>query len=147
MLNDIIQKKLEQMSTLLGELRELLAVPFSEFKSAFRNVRSAERNYQLVVELASDINAQIIADSGAQTPDTYKESFKRIAIIGVLDEKSLPSYIKSANLRNILIHEYDFDEDNFIFYKSAKDFIILYEQYIRLIHKYIEAKKGVATQH
>jgi uncharacterized protein YutE (UPF0331/DUF86 family) len=141
MLNDLIQKKLEQMSVLLAELRGLLDIPFSEFKSTFKNVRSAERNFQLIIELASDINAQIIADLGAQTPDTYRESFKKMSGLKILDEKSLPAFVKSSNLRNILIHEYDFDEDNFIFYTSAKEFIPLYGQYIGSIQRYLASKK------
>ncbi len=140
MLNNIILKKLEQMSLLLKELQEITDMTFPEFKSSFKNIRSAERNFQLIIELASDINAQIIIDQGAQTPDTYRESFKRMAELKILDEQSLPDFIKSSNLRNILIHEYDFDEDNFIFYKSAKAFLPLYEQYIRSIHKHLEIK-------
>lgn len=130
MLDNLIQKKLEQMSILLKELQELLSVSFSEFKSTFRNIRSAERNFQLIIELASDINAQIIADQGAPIPDTYKESFRRIAALKILEENFLPAFIKSSNLRNILIHEYDFDEDNFIFYKSFRKFLPLYKSYI-----------------
>ncbi len=141
MLNELIQKKLEQMSGLLIELQELLAIPYPEFKSTFKNIRSAERNFQLIIELASDINAQIVTSLGAQTPDTYKDSFKKMADLKVLDEKSLPIFIKSSNLRNILTHEYDFDEDNFIFYKSAKLFVPLYEQYIRSIQKHLEVNK------
>lgn len=140
MLNDIILKKLEQMSVLLQELQELLSISFPEFKSTFKNVRSAERNFQLIIELASDINTQIIASIGGQIPDTYKESFKRMAELKILDEKFLPDFLKSSNLRNILIHEYDFDEDNLIFYKSAKEFIPLYEGYIRSIQKHLEIK-------
>jgi len=133
------------MSVLLKELQELLEVPFSEFKSAFRNIRSAERDFQLVIELASDINAQIVTDNGAQTPDTYKESFRKMVELKVLDEKLLPDFIKSANLRNILIHEYDFDEDNFIFYKSAKKLLPIYKTYIDLITKYLASKKIIIT--
>lgn len=140
MLDDIILKKIEQMSILLQELQELLNISFPEFKSTFKNVRSAERNFQLIIELASDINAQIIADIGARIPDTYKESFKRMVELKILDEKFLSDFIKSSNLRNILTHEYDFDEDNLIFYKSAKEFIPLYEGYIRSIQKYLEIK-------
>ncbi len=140
MLHDLIIKKLEQMKILLAELRELLVLPFPEFKNKFTNIRSAERNFQLVVELASDINAHTIAELGAETPDTYRESFIRMAALKILDEKLLPNFIKSASLRNILVHEYDFDEDNFIFYKSAKEFIPLYNQYIRLIQKHLKTK-------
>lgn len=128
------------MSVLLQELQELLNISFPEFKSTFKNIRSAERNFQLIIELASDINAQIVADIGARIPDTYKESFKRMAELKILDEKFLPDFLKSSNLRNILIHEYDFDEDNFIFYKSAKEFIPLYEEYIKSIQKYLKIK-------
>lgn len=142
MLLDLILKKLEQMDILLKELKELLGIPFSDFKSTFKNIRSAERNFQLVIELASDINAQIVADLGAQTPDTYKESFKCMAELKILDEKLLPQFVKSSNLRNILIHEYDFDEDNFIFYKSVKEFIPLYEKYIDLIKKHLSSNKS-----
>lgn len=141
MLNDLIQKKLEQISVLLKELKGLMALPFPEFKSTFKNIRSAERNFQLIIELASDINAQIVTDLGAQTPDTYRESFRRMAELQVLSESSLPHFIKSSNLRNILIHEYDFDEDNFIFYTSVQEFIPLYEEYIDSIKKYLASKK------
>lgn len=129
------------MKILLSELQELLELSFAEFKKKFTTIRSAERNFQLIVELASDINAHIVVESGAETPDTYRESFKLMARLNILPEELLPSFIKSSNLRNILIHEYDFDEDNFIFYKSAKGFIHLYEQYIGSIKGYIASKK------
>lgn len=129
------------MKTLLSELGQLLEIPFSEFKKAFTNVRTAERNFQLVIELASDINTHIIAEMGAETPDTYRESFKRMVTLRVLPEESLVEFVKSSSLRNILIHEYDFDEDNFIFYTSAKSFLPLYDTYISLIRIYLSSKK------
>lgn len=144
---DLILKKLEQMRVLIVELKELLTLSFPEFKNKFTNVRSAERNFQLIVELASDINAHTIAELGGETPDTYRESFKQMAAQKILDEKSLPDFIKSSNLRNILTHEYDFDEDNFIFYKSAKEFIPLYEKYIQSIQKHIKTKAKQPKHH
>ncbi|MDP3962597.1 MAG: hypothetical protein Q8Q03_01905 [bacterium] len=50
MLNNLILKKLEQISILLGELKELLGVPFLEFKSTFRNIRS-KNIYHLSLEI------------------------------------------------------------------------------------------------
>ncbi len=140
MSHDLILKKLEQMKVLLIELNQLLVLPFSEFKKIFTNIRSAERNFQLIVEIASDINTHIIAEMGAETPDTYRESFKRMASLKVLEEDLLPKFIKSSNLRNVLIHEYDFDEDNFIFYNSAKEFVPLYEKYVDCIKIYLKSK-------
>jgi len=57
MLNDLIQKKLEQMSVLLVELKN--------FRFLFRvqiyiqEYPSAKGNFQLVIELASDINVRL----------------------------------------------------------------------------------------
>jgi len=128
------------MAILLKELAELLGLPFSEFKSRFTNVRSAERNFQLIVELASDINAHTLAELGAEIPDTYRESFTRMAEQKIIDEGSLPAFIKSSILRNILTHEYDFDEDNLIFYKSAQGFVPLYEKYVQSIKSYLASR-------
>lgn len=63
-----------------------------------------------------------------------------MATLKVLKEEHLKEFIKSSNLRNILIHEYDFDEDNFIFYTSAKGFIPLYGEYIESIKAYLSKK-------
>jgi len=115
-------------------------LPYEEFKNSFTNIRSAERNFQLIIELASDINTHIIAESGKETPDTYRQSFKQMASLKILKENALPDFTKSSNLRNILVHEYDFDEDNFIFYKSAKKFIPLYEDYMDSIKNYLASK-------
>lgn len=143
MSHDLIIKKIEQMKILMTELGELLTLSFSEFKSRFTNIRSAERNYQLLIELASDINAHLIAELGGETPDTYRESFKKMTELDVLDKKHITDFIKSSNLRNILIHEYDFDEDNFIFYKSAKEFMPLYEYYIVSIQNHLKSNKNL----
>jgi len=134
---DVIKRKLDQMRVLISELESLLSMPFAEFKKDFSKVRAAERNFQLLIELASDINANIVADKGLETPDSYKESFKRIASLDIIDEASLPRYIKSANLRNILVHEYDFDEDDFIFYNSATELLPIYKDYIGKINSYL----------
>lgn len=129
------------MKGLIGELATLADLSFTDFKGKFTNIRSAERNFQLIVELASDINAHISAERGLPAPDTYRESFVQMVKVGVLPEKLKVNFVKSANLRNILIHEYDFDEDNFIFYKSLKIFIPLYRDYIVFIHNYLEKLK------
>ncbi len=142
MSHDLIIKKIEQMTILLKELRELLVLPYKEFKDKFTNIRSAERNFQLIVELATDINTHIIVELGGITPDTYRQSFQRAVDSGVIDPALLSDLVKSSNLRNILIHEYDFDQDNFIFYNSAIELVPVYENYLISIKKYLESNKG-----
>ena len=140
MSKEFIHKKLEQISVLITELEELLNLTFAEFINKFTNVRSAERNFQLIVELASDINTHISLELGKSAPDTYRQSFQELQKLSIIPQKIFGDLVKSANLRNILIHEYDFDEDNFIFYKSAKKFMPVYREYCSSIQKYLEKK-------
>ena len=140
MSKEFISKKLKQIVKLISEMEELLVIPFSEFKNKFTNIRTAERNFQLIVEQASDINNHILLETGNETPETYRASFTQIEKLGLIDNKISKELVKSANLRNILIHEYDFDQDNFIFYKSAKKFMPIYKEYISAIQKCLEKK-------
>lgn len=140
MSKEFIFKKIKQMTILLAELNVFLTASFSEFSKNCSNIRASEGNFQLIVELASDINAHISLERGVRTPDNYKGSFLEMEKLGILNSEITKDLIKSANLRNILIHEYDFDQDNFVFYKSAKKFMATYKNYISAIEKYYDEK-------
>ena len=140
MSKEFVFKKLRQIANLIEELDGFLDVSFSKFSKNRANIRASERNFQLIVEQASDINSHIALESGSNTPDTYKESFKEMEKLGILNNKITKDLMASAKLRNILIHEYDFDQDNFIFYKSVKKFIPIYKEYIVAIEKYYSKK-------
>src|SRR3989338_4134173 len=75
MSRELILKKLEQMKGLLAELERLLGVPAEEFARDLVALRAAERNFELIVETASDVNTQLLLEAGTGTPDTYKQSF------------------------------------------------------------------------
>ncbi len=134
---EIIHKKLEQIAALLNELENLLSKPFSATYSDMISIRAAERDFQLIVELASDVNTTILIERTSETPDSYRSSFSNLAKLGIFEEKTLSQLIISAKLRNILVHEYDFDEDYKKFYESAKEFIPAYRDYIKIILNFI----------
>lgn len=137
---EILYKKLEQMKVLLDELETLLAKPFSASCVDMISIRAAERDFQLIVELASDINTTILIDKTGKTPDSYRASFSNLAQLGIFEQTILEKLVVSAKLRNILVHEYDFDEDHERFYKSAKDFLPSYREYIKIILDFISDK-------
>lgn len=136
MLNEIIIKKLDQISKLLDELERLLDVPLTDFRKNLVNIRAAERNFQLIVDLAIDINTQILLGTGEKTPDTYRQSFNNLGQTNVLSADLANSLSASAGLRNILVHEYDFEEDYEKFYHAVRKFIPLYRTYCQEILKY-----------
>lgn len=133
---EIIFKKLEQIKTLLDELKELSEIPFEKFVENFKNIRSAERNFQLIVDIAIDINSQIVVEKGKKTPDTYRQSFLELGKLKILPPKLAQSLALTASLRNILVHEYDFEEDYKKFYDSAKKSLNPYKEYCRFIYEY-----------
>lgn len=138
MSRDFILKKLDQIKTLIDELLTLINKPLDEFKEDFTIVRSAERNFQLIVDLASDINTHILLERGGPAPDTYRQSFEQLNREGIITDDTAKLLMESAKIRNILVHEYDFEEDYEKFYASVKMILPAYQQYIAEIYHYLE---------
>lgn len=136
--NPVLIKKLEQIKTFLRELNELLLIPFQDFRKDMVKIRAAERDFQLIVDLAADINTSLLIEKTGKTPDSYRQSFLNLAGISIISDELSKALAKTAQLRNILVHEYDFEEDFEKFYDSAKESIPFYKQYIKTILTYIE---------
>lgn len=135
---EIITKKLDQIELLLQDLENLFSRTFDILKKDTTFIRAAERNFQLIVDLASDINTQLLIEKGQKTPDTYKQSFAEMWRIGALSDDLSRQLTESAKIRNILVHEYDFEEDCEKFYRSAKLLLPAFREYTRRIYKYIQ---------
>lgn len=133
----VLKKKLERISALLTDLEQILTRPFSELVRDNLPLLAAEREFLLIVELASEINASLILDKTGQTPDSYSESFSRMSRLGIMTEASLARLVESAKLRNILVHEYDFENEPKKFYESAKAVIPAYREYLKAIFNYL----------
>lgn len=124
----------------MRQLTPLLDVSLKDFKANKITIAAAERNFQLLVDFVSHINSQIIFSYDASPPDTYVQSFLSMSKIGVISYELSKELTKSAKLHNILVHEYDFTEDDEKFYHSAKSLSPAYEEYARVIYAYIEKK-------
>ncbi len=138
MSRDLYYKKLEQILQLLRELEHLLRRPFEEYSIDTIVPRAAERNFQLLVNLAIDVNLYLLADRTGATPDSYRQSFLDLERIGILDRALAERLARSARLRNILVHEYDFDADVAVFYRSARELLEPYRRYVEAIHRVLE---------
>ena len=136
--NEIIFAKLEQIENLLRELEQILSVPFDRFSSSTITVHAAERTFQLIVDISIDINTQLLLEHSKKTPDTYRQSFIELEHIGVISPDLAGTLAASASLRNILVHEYDFEDDYRKFYESAKGFIAPYHLYTSSVHTFVK---------
>ncbi len=135
---EIIFKKVDLAGQYLSELESLLATSMVDFIADSRTIRAAERNFQLVVDEAIDINTQILLELGLTTPDSYRQSFVRLGKAGVLPIALANDLSKSAELRNILVHEYDLEQDDEKFYQSAKKYAPQYREYFQALIKYLQ---------
>lgn len=137
-MSDVIDKKISQMRLLVERTKKLLEVPFDEFGEDTTRIAATERNFQLLVDLASDVNAQILVEKYGQTPDTYKQTFTQLGQEKVLSHELTEKLIRGVQIRNILVHEYDFEEDYEKFYYAAKEFLPAYQEYMEAIYQYIQ---------
>lgn len=140
MAEEILQKKLDQMAMVIRGLEKWLACSLEDFKNNEMVMRAAERNFQLMVDIACDINGQILLERGVPAPDTYSQSFIAMNKIGIVSLKLARILVKGAKMRNILVHEYDFIESDEIFFNSAKKIIPAYKEYATIIYHLIKKK-------
>ena len=137
---EIILKKLKHIEEMLNELEHIFSSPFKEFAENKYVIGAAERYFQLVVDTASDINTHILIEKIRKTPDTYKQSFLYLAQAKIITAGLAENLAEGAKIRNILVHEYDFEEDYKKFYKSAKSFLSIFEAYLKEIINYLSNK-------
>ncbi len=133
MSNEIIQKKLEQIGALIVELRAWTARPFAEFAADTALIRASERNFQLMVEIASDINAKILIAKTKKTPDTYRDSFIKLVPLGIISDDLAARCARSVAVRNVLVHDYDIEEDYEMFFCAIQEMLPWYEEYAKRI--------------
>ncbi len=131
--DELIQKKLEQISAFIAELHAWTARPFAEFAANTTLVRASERNFQLMVELASDINAKILIVKTKKVPDTYRDSFMKLVPLGIISDDLAGRLVQSVAVRNVLVHDYDFEEDYAMFFRAIQDMLPWYEEYVKRI--------------
>lgn len=131
---NLINEKLKAISTYLNELKPLLELSFEDFNKDYRAIRTAERDFQLIVDSSADINTHIILEKGVSPPETNFQSFILLGELGIVSGDLTKDLAPSAGLRNRLVHEYE-KIDPHIFYKSLKKFLPLYELYSQEIYK------------
>ena len=135
---ELVERKLEAMANYLDELRALRPSDLQEYRKDLPRRRAVERLLQLIVEVATDINTHLAAESG-EVPDDYFESFWSAARLGAIDAELARVLAPSAGLRNRLVHEYETLDDGQVF-ASIDMALGLFPTYIRQILAFLETR-------
>lgn len=133
---DLIKRKIENILNYGEELKPLAGLSYDSFIGDIRNVRTAERDLQLIVDAAVDVNNHIIMASGALPPKDYFESFIKLSDLKVLSRDFAEKIAQSTGLRNRLVHAYE-DINLPMLFKDLSDDIEDYKQYCKLVMEYL----------
>jgi uncharacterized protein YutE (UPF0331/DUF86 family) len=136
--NQLIEAKLNQLLRILGETESWLAIPLAEFSGDTKLIRACQRNLQLLVEYASDINGILILEGNHKVPGSYRESFTVVFgmdLASALSRADRDALLASVDWRNELIHEYEPEASNEVFYATLKESLVAYRHYAQAIHQ------------
>ena len=98
---DLIKPKLGKLVEFLKELEEVKpSGSFSEYKVSIGTKRSCERLIQLIVEVAADINSNIVVSIGQPVPRDYYDTFIKAGEVELISETLAKKLAPWASLRN-----------------------------------------------
>ena len=141
MLNkELIKRKISFIQNELVYLQDLAKFSFQEIASDYMKEHTLERILEKIINPAIDINQHMIAQLAPKEmspPKDYKETFPKLAEVGVYPEEFGESISKSVGTRNALVHEYETIDYSKI-YSSISDCLREYHQYCDFILKFIE---------
>lgn len=134
---NLIKEKLKRILNYLEELNPILKISYKQYRENYTNYRTTERNIQLIVDTAVDINDNFILAKNANPPVDYYESFIKMGEFKILPIDLTKKLASSTGLRNKLVHEYEKIDDNLL-YLEAKKNLKNYLEYVKLINEYLE---------
>ncbi|MBI4618483.1 MAG: DUF86 domain-containing protein [Planctomycetes bacterium] len=130
----LLAQKLAQIATCLEEMEPLLGTRLAEFRSTPGHFRLAERDVQLTVDSAVDVNNHLILEAGRQPPETYFDTFLALAQLGALSQALARKLARTTGLRNRIVHEYE-TVDLGVLHGALREFVRGYRQYIRAVRR------------
>ncbi len=139
---ELFEAKLNQLLQILRETESWLEVPLADFSRDTKLIRACQRNLQLLVEYASDINGLLILEGNQKVPGSYRESFAVVFtmdIASALSRDDREALFASVDWRNELIHEYEPRASNEVFYASLKQSLVAYRHYAEAVYRAISS--------
>ena len=103
---DVVIRRLRMMRDALDTLDGFRGVDVAQLNDDPVARAAVERPLQVIVGLAFDINAHLVAKTLGRSPETGRASFHDPVEAGVLDEALAATLAPSAGLRNVLVHHY-----------------------------------------
>lgn len=101
-----VHAKLAMMREILDELEDLQGLSVDDLAVDRRTRAAVERFISQLVDLATDVNAHLVAAHLDKVASNYRETFTLAAEAGVITPELAKLLAPSAGMRNVIVHEY-----------------------------------------
>lgn len=135
---DIIQARIELMLKYISRLQQMEGTTLNDYLSDFDKQLIVERLLQLLVEVASDINAYLLVGVHGKTPESYFDSFIEAGKKRIIDPEFAQGLAQASGLRNRLVHQYE-EIDHSIVFEAINEALTQFPIYIRQIVNYMDS--------
>lgn len=141
---DFVEKKIDLIQEELLHLAEFSNFSLEQVSGDFYKYNTLERLLEKIIVRAIDINEHLLSELATEKtkiPETYRETFLRLAEVGVYPEEFAMQISKSVGTRNILVHDYDDDKTDYEkIYTSIADCLKQYHQYCEYVMTFLQKK-------
>jgi uncharacterized protein YutE (UPF0331/DUF86 family) len=139
---EFVERKLQLIVDDLAQLLAFRDTPYEDLVADPIRLAAVERIVERMVQRAIDVNEHLIStlstgEEARTTRVTYRETFLRLADLGVYDGDFAQSIARSAGLRNILVYEYN-DIDHRILHSSIPNALEQYHAYVNAVRAFLE---------
>jgi uncharacterized protein YutE (UPF0331/DUF86 family) len=139
---EFVRRKLQLIAEDLGRLAHFKDDSFEQITGDFVRMAAVERLLERIVMRAIDINEHLLSELATGREEkitrlTYRDTFLRLAELGILPSDFAERIARSAGLRNILVHDYN-DVDRRIVYGSIRSCLVDYLEYTEAIAGFLE---------
>ncbi len=135
---DVVQRKLTRIVQALERLRREKQVPLESYLGQPDLQAVLERQLELIVGAAVDLNVHLLVQQGHATPADAFTSFLDLArLVGAIDGELAAQLAPSTGLRSRLAHAYD-EIDPALVHSGLRAALEIYPRYVAAIEAFLE---------
>lgn len=120
-----------------SEIRTIIAIDEEVFIKEPKVIYALRYLLIEAVEVMANICNHLLTRMAGQVPKGYPDCFEKLSEANIITRELGEKLKKAASLRNILIHKY-WEIDNRRVFRSAKENIGDFEQFLREVNEFIK---------
>lgn len=137
---EIVARIVGEAREALEEARSIASMGIDDFMRSRRARFSLRYSIVMLVESLADLAVAILEKDFDESPESFREAFIKLAVVGVIGASTAQSMVRLVSLRNIIVHRYWIVDDFKIYNSAERDGIKNIEKFIEEVINYVETK-------